>query len=57
MSDPLLTVLSELSYLSAGILVLVIGLYGYGFYAMIVITRILHEIQRQTRRPSHGEEA
>lgn len=51
MSDPLLTVLSELSYLNVGILLLVIGLYGYGLYGMIVITRILHEIQRNTRHP------
>lgn len=50
MEPSILTVLSQLSYLNVGILFLVIGLYGYGFYAMIVITRILHEIQRTPRR-------
>lgn len=54
MEPSILTVLSQLSYLNVGILCLVVGLYGYGFYAMIVITRILHEIQRNTRRPEQG---
>ena len=38
-------------HLQALALVLVAGLYGYAIYGTIVITRILHEIQRNTRRP------
>ena len=37
--------------LQAIALVLTAGLYGYAIYGTIVITRILHEIQRNTRRP------
>ena len=57
MEPSILTVLSQLSYLNVGILCLVVGLYGYGLYGMIVITRILHEIQRNTRRPEQGGRA
>lgn len=55
MEPAILTVFSQLSYLNVGILFLVIGLYGYGLYGMIVITRILHEIQRNTRRPAQDD--
>lgn len=41
----------DLYRLNTVVLVLVIGLYAYGLYGMIVITRILHEITRTTRRP------
>lgn len=41
----------DLYRLNTVILVLVIGLYAYAIYGTIVMTRLLHDIARTTRRP------
>lgn len=57
MSSELSSILTSIQHLEAIAIVLTIGLYGYAIYGTIVITRILHEIQRNTRRPERDEEA
>lgn len=54
MSPELSSILTSIQHLEAIAIVLTIGLYGYAIYGTIVITRILHEIQRNTRRPDQG---
>jgi hypothetical protein len=39
-----------MDYIIVATFLAVIGLYGYAIYGTIVITRILHEIVRNTRR-------
>ena len=49
MDTSLLSTLKDMYHLNFGILCLVAGLYGLGIYGMVIITRILRDIERQTR--------
>ena len=50
--DPQLTdLLRQMFHFQLITIVLVVGLYGYAIYGTVVITKILRDIQRATRRP------
>ena len=51
MDTRLVATLTDLYHLNFALLCLIVGLYGYGFYAMMLLTRILRDIERHARRP------